>query len=273
MNGYLQRLAHGVLKPGGTIQPFIPSMFSPPEFANDPEISATETAEPATPAAPSSSTPPAATSPPLVHDPGARSSPAPETAAKSPTSFLEAPKSRPSPEPARTARHRSLDKPEAPAVHHFTPAFEPEQANPVSRRFFQPLVSRPAGNADTLAIPPGDVSHRVQREPGPDDPRIETTEEAPPRPLVDVRKREPAPGKVHTPSSTSPRSLGTDGKQNRGSRTVEQPRREPDEIQIHIGRIEVIAAPSSQARQTSPRPQRGPSALDEYLRRRDGKTT
>jgi hypothetical protein len=270
MNGYLQRLALGVLKPGGTIQPFVPSMFSPPEFVSDPEISATETAVPATPGT-SSSSAPAPNSRPLVHDPDAPSSPAREAASKGPPSFLEHPKSRSSPEPARTARHRSLDEPEAPAVHHAAPAPIPGQPNPVSRRSFAPLVPRPAGSAETLAIPLGDGGHRVQHEPGPHNPRIETTEEAPPQPLVDVRKMESAPGMVHAPAMISPHSLDTDGKQKRDSRTGEQPRREPDEIQIHIGRIEVIAAPSSQARQASPRPQRGPSALDEYLRRRDGK--
>ena len=48
------------------------------------------------------------------------------------------------------------------------------------------------------------------------------------------------------------------------------PAREPDEIQIHIGRIEVTAVPPPVARPVAPPTRKGPS-LDEYLSRRDGR--
>jgi hypothetical protein len=47
-------------------------------------------------------------------------------------------------------------------------------------------------------------------------------------------------------------------------------RREPDEIQITIGRIEVTAVPQSPAR-PAPKPGRKSLSLDEYLRRADGR--
>jgi len=52
-------------------------------------------------------------------------------------------------------------------------------------------------------------------------------------------------------------------------RRTEQP---PDEIQIHIGRIEVIAVPPAQTPPAPPKPRRGSPSLDEYLRRRGGKS-
>ena len=48
------------------------------------------------------------------------------------------------------------------------------------------------------------------------------------------------------------------------------PHREPDEIHIHIGRIEVTAVPPAQARLVD-RPARKTPSLEEYLRCRDGR--
>lgn len=50
---------------------------------------------------------------------------------------------------------------------------------------------------------------------------------------------------------------------------VVSPAREPDEIQIHIGRIEVTAV--QQAARPAPTPARKAMSLDEYLSRRDGR--
>ena len=60
-----------------------------------------------------------------------------------------------------------------------------------------------------------------------------------------------------------------DGREKLGSRRPEPSRREPDDIQIQIGRIEVVAAPPR--RPVAPKPSRVASSLGEYLRRRDGK--
>ena len=48
--------------------------------------------------------------------------------------------------------------------------------------------------------------------------------------------------------------------------------RATDDIQIHIGRIEVTAVQPSPARVAPARPQRRAPSLDEYLRRRDGRS-
>ena len=54
------------------------------------------------------------------------------------------------------------------------------------------------------------------------------------------------------------------------SKTFATPSRAPDDIEIHIGRIEVTAVQSAPARTTTVKsPRRSPS-LDDYLRRRDG---
>jgi hypothetical protein len=55
------------------------------------------------------------------------------------------------------------------------------------------------------------------------------------------------------------------------SRHSRLPQREPDEIQIHIGRIEVVAVPPPVASPASPKPRPGAPSLDEYLRRRNGR--
>jgi len=47
--------------------------------------------------------------------------------------------------------------------------------------------------------------------------------------------------------------------------------REPDEIQIHIGRVEVLAVPQTQP-QAAPKIARKAGSLDDYLRRRDGRS-
>lgn len=51
-----------------------------------------------------------------------------------------------------------------------------------------------------------------------------------------------------------------------------QPPREPDEIQIHIGRIEVTAVQPPVAPRPAPRESRKSINLDEYLRRRNGRS-
>ena len=54
------------------------------------------------------------------------------------------------------------------------------------------------------------------------------------------------------------------------SRRLGPPQREPDEIQIHIGRIEVTAMTPAPAR-PAPRPARKSPSLDEYLKRGEGR--
>jgi hypothetical protein len=57
------------------------------------------------------------------------------------------------------------------------------------------------------------------------------------------------------------------------SRPFSPPSRATDDIQIHIGRIEVTAVPPAPARAAPAKPQRRAPSLDEYLRRRDGRSS
>lgn len=73
------------------------------------------------------------------------------------------------------------------------------------------------------------------------------------------------------PEASKPITAGTRKQEKMDwSRSLRQPEREPSEIQIHIGRIEVTAVPPAPAR-----PQVKPASkslnLDEYLKRRNGR--
>jgi hypothetical protein len=58
-----------------------------------------------------------------------------------------------------------------------------------------------------------------------------------------------------------------DGKERMFSPSAPGARKEPDEIQIHIGRIEVIAVPPAPPPQPTVKPKRGAPSLAEYLQR------
>jgi len=66
--------------------------------------------------------------------------------------------------------------------------------------------------------------------------------------------------------SSAQRSLAGDP-----ARRAAAPAREPDEIFIHIGRVEVAAVPPPAPR-AAPAPQRKSINLSEYLRRSNGRT-
>jgi hypothetical protein len=66
--------------------------------------------------------------------------------------------------------------------------------------------------------------------------------------------------------------FGSDGKERVGLRASGTTQREPDEIEIHIGRIEVIAVPPAPPIVTSPKRKHGAPSLNEYLQRRNGRS-
>jgi len=78
-------------------------------------------------------------------------------------------------------------------------------------------------------------------------------------------------GEVHPVVAVTPRpvSLTQNEKERYRPRRSEPEQRQSEDIQIHIGRIEVVAA--RPPRPAAPKTRRGISSLDEYLRRRDGK--
>jgi hypothetical protein len=84
-----------------------------------------------------------------------------------------------------------------------------------------------------------------------------------------------APAKTDIRSSAASVSASFTSRADGKERTTSLRRRtehQPDEIQIHIGRIEVIALPPAQAAPAPQKPRRGSPSLDEYLRRRGGKS-
>lgn len=68
--------------------------------------------------------------------------------------------------------------------------------------------------------------------------------------------------------AANPRTPGVPINERRDvPRRLELPEREPDEIQIHIGRIEVVAVPPAPARAEAKPPHKSLN-LDDYLKRR-----
>ena len=85
------------------------------------------------------------------------------------------------------------------------------------------------------------------------------------RPETDITTQDE---QIHPATPSIPFNPGSEAKEEIGSirRSL---RSEPDEIQIHIGRIEVVAVPPAPAQPVSQQAQRITPSLDEYLRRRD----
>jgi hypothetical protein len=99
----------------------------------------------------------------------------------------------------------------------------------------------------------------------------------PPQP-ISTKKVEKTPSAIEASVdfykvvATAPRaiSFNQNEKGRNRSHRPEPDLRPPEDIQIHIGRVEVVAAPPP--RPAVPKTRREMSSLEEYLRRRDGKT-
>jgi hypothetical protein len=81
----------------------------------------------------------------------------------------------------------------------------------------------------------------------------------------------PALEPLVSPAMTQVRRAGEDHASRDLAPRPRSPAREPEEIQIHIGRIEVTAARPAPARSAPVAARKSPS-LDEYLKRRPGRT-
>jgi hypothetical protein len=87
------------------------------------------------------------------------------------------------------------------------------------------------------------------------------------RPLIEEGDRPTALARI--PAASAPPAPGAAGTPRRTvPHRVSQPERERDEIEIHIGRIEVTAVPQAAARPAI-QPARKSLNLDEYLKRRN----
>jgi hypothetical protein len=125
----------------------------------------------------------------------------------------------------------------------------------------QAKAQPPLAKSKDKAEGTGRASHREQSSdpiPGTVSPRLEQA-------MLPIAARRPA-----SPGRGPIRVFGLEKTQMMTPRfqRVEPAVREPDEIQIHIGRIEVTAVPPAPAPPAA-KPQRNVPSLDEYLRRRD----
>jgi hypothetical protein len=238
VSGYLARLAASVNSERSAIHPLVAPLFaSPQETAELPAVEEERFASPRRP----TEVPEA---PAEAHLPAIK-----EQQIASPRRPTEVPEARPE------ARRPEILRPRTSSAANGTGEPRSEQAAPVARTRPQakPVLAAP-DETSSLSVPAGQFSARPLRN----------AEEAPPvagsyTPLLvvnDIQNAAPsAPGSVkqlHTLSSP-----------------LHRPRRvrEPDEVQIHIGRIEVTAVAPSPSSRPPITPARKSPSLDEYLKR------
>lgn len=250
MSGYLQRLAANARKPSASIHPVVGSRFTAPKFGDAPEtfpgeeemVVSTSHSEPVvtplpeksrSPGLPLMPTPPPI--PPLISFSAnprqdSQSSPVAD-AGDLPKPLLERQEERVTPAAASVRRYGVPD----PTESLLDSSRENETTNPSEPR------------------------HAAVRE------RHEILQYSY-RPLV-AEDLHPATG-PRISTTTPAASLNERTRQVDSSRRIAPPVREPDQIEIHIGRIEVTAVPQLQARPAAPAPRKSLN-LDEYLKRQN----
>jgi hypothetical protein len=250
VSGYLQRLAGNVLNPGVAIHPIVGSIFAAPKPGVPIESLGTE--ESLSPG----------------KGPGDIREFVPQVTVASPRDIRrrtavntiehEQPSSLAATSAGNTRSHAVVD--------------DNERGQPSS------LVATPEpGAGSVLAIGPrtrnemlGTTSSKGAHE---GDPQLE--------PAASVRETEIISAKrlyapliigVFPPPNPSAAAVGYVKKSNTDYQPFELPRA-TDDIEIHIGRIEVTALQAAPARVTPAKPQRRGPSLEEYLKRRDGRTS
>jgi hypothetical protein len=340
MNGYLQRIAISALKPGGSIQPILGSLFSPPDCAIEPKPPSMETARPVTPARLTELVPRA--EPRVSLDaPGPNALPAPKPSPESLQSDdgVKIPGPIPNwlftpliPRPNEKGESLIADlQPAKSSTHGENGARKPPRETTAATPPYQKVNDHEGAMAPGMpmvaagtAARPGDDSPGAQRATSRELVTAETSKKS----GIDAPRTEPASGKafvavetstrrvfdspgaelaikrvramdrtsaspiVHSPgaegatraipakrdfrklvaTTPSPFAAGVEGKPRILPRSAHPARPEPDDIQIHIGRIEVVALPMAPATQAEHKSRRNTPSLDEYLRRRDGKS-
>ncbi len=227
MKGYLQRIAASAVRPVSGVHPVVRPLFASPA---DP-FAGTDFLEDST-----------VTSPPVQR---AESTPSPIASAQ--TRFV-----RPA-APEGTPR-----RPESPPEHT---AVRSIGAPPEARRetAFQPLI-------EARAIPQADVfSATVEVRSAAPDASMDSVKELPAQSFDTRTQSEPSRLLAPRPNAPLPASRAF---RRDARRAPAPPARspEPDQIEIHIGRIEVTAVPRAVPR-AAPKPARKSLNLDDYLRR------
>ena len=281
MKGYLQRMASSAFGPVGAIRPIAGSIYAgdrPPAAEASPgnawdvaaEIPAARSgtradppAEPRSPSeAPSAARPAERTrSPDVGRLTAAEKQPAPSRNSGAPERVPRPQTNGPVPRAAHAPLFPEVIAPPG------TPRASTQPSAPVDERRF-PLTGAPAGK-EAREVPEGE-------EGAPASPSREA-----PAPMEGALERPFVPsvpgdfsqgdGVGVARSGGAAFSVGN-GRRDRAASAPnrEGASREPDEIQIHIGRIEVVAA-QPPAPRPAPKPQRKAPSLDDYLRRRNGR--
>jgi hypothetical protein len=245
MSGFLQRLASGVLHAQPAIHPAVGTIWSAAGMTGPGMGEPLATAEPFESSV-------EVRVPPLPRRTDAPAPPATQPSTQQPAQpQIQPERSAPVSE---SAVHKDAEQPAiAEAV-----AFQPLVASP-QRRVVSALPPAPQANANpqqSETIPPPRHQATSPEHAGAQPlHRIETARLLVPAPPIPV----PAPAGARKAPSFLPPS-------QRQAQPAASLAEEPDSIEIHIGRIEVLAAPPRPAQPAAPRPARKSLDLGEYLR-------
>jgi hypothetical protein len=257
MSGYLERLASSVLKPAGAIHPMVGSFFAPPQYGRPADNVLLEENVTQTTVLPAV-TPPGPLASPSSGPPGFVT----ETASS------KGPSSEDDEKPAPVDRGAARDHPRAELRARQNPAVRVESStrllgeasvpdDPAASRQTAATVAEPAANLVGTAKPTR-----------PEHPR-EAVVIGLYEPLLAASAGGPEVASISRDASGSPPPSAATAPQSSVARRNAGPGRpEPDEIQIHIGRIEVTAVPPS-VPPPPPKPAPKSVSLEEYLQRRD----
>lgn len=281
MSGYLQRLAASVLKPSAAIHPILGSVFSPPPQpvpAEHEELFSARSAAAETPR----SAPAVPLSPSIEHD-TADTSALPHAPVRERAGFrasIDPPQWRPEPAlPAssdiETTEHAGLPRssrpepdrePSRPALgqHPIVPwnRSQPRSTDPTTQARDSYAAATPAASRAEPAVPERN-SPPVAATP---EPPLQDFETRVYRPLIEPSFQRQTPPAILPETFREARN--TDRRDS--PRPQALPQHEPDEIRIHIGRIEVVAAVPAPVH-AAPRPVRPSPDLGDYLKRRNGR--
>lgn len=286
MNGYLQRIVLSARNPGGPIRPMLGSIFAAPQYGRTPKTLEVEE-EAVSKGRPESLVAPHPDTPRVFENPKperARPESLVTTLADTPRIF-ENPKPEMGPPasgipPFQThvlAPGRAAQSEDFSPSSEETPSFEPLVASALQEEIEKRTVRsasivEPAVRS-TRIVEPSSTLEKGETSEHPQ-PLLERTEQKTvfkgplvPITVENLRRADP---KNHRDASR-PITYGASKKEAgdlSGSRAG-KPAREPDEIQIHIGRIEVAALPPAPVR-PAPKPAHKSLDLGAYLKRRGG---
>jgi hypothetical protein len=269
VTGYLQRLALKTIQPGKSIQPILGSLFSRPDLRIEAQPVSLETAETVVQPAPTEFAAQAGSPPPLGK-PGvyAIRAPAEGPKAMEPTASVEAPISTPERNSLIPVQKEKAEPPEIRSTESSASI-----KTPTPRRLASVLAPGPQVKMKAPVVsvsPPNSADQHRQGAhnlPGGSmrelrDPKFVEPKKLAPSVAITQRNLEEVVPPLANPITAANKKEGMN------SRSARPAERASDEIQLHIGRIEVIAVPPAA---TNPKRKQGAPSLDEYLRRNSRK--